>query len=543
MSACLNILRTGLVGVRRQLSYGWSIYSKPTPCNIKELFILFLFCLSIAGAAGGLLYHWLSHTLQYKEDLSSIVSGTFASVVLLLVFLVHPARCTFTLIIPTLGTKQGRKLLLSGICLLLGANVIPNIVWNIKMLLEISQCILESATENILNSTQLVPQAMSALELGNIDKILKSLGLTVNYHPEINYTHIRSTLTNVSQQVKGDFDSVQVWMDRATLLVNRALATILFFNLIGASLWYLARYLTDLDFDNSYLTRKLEELAKSNPVNCDMFLAAAGKLTKTTGLKLSQKERKKCLIRLTMVTIYLVLSAAVIAADYGIFHLTGSLTAWTENAPRLSVFLDLKLLIEANVPGISEVTNAAKEILNVFGKIVNIDEKLNLPKKISLVNINKTLPWIYDLIPANCVKKPAPPDVRVIFFISGMFIITYIMVALDAYAVRIRRKIAASFFQKQEEERICYLYQKILKKCGNGGNGESLISAGPSAGDARERRCAEHGGVGRFAQGGTGNERTTQPGTEPATLEMASCGTAVAVYWEKEGSDEEENNF
>ncbi|XP_038659513.1 osteoclast stimulatory transmembrane protein-like [Scyliorhinus canicula] len=538
MSACLNVASSLRTGVQHQLSYVWSVYSKPTPCNIKELFILFLFCLSIAGATGGLLYQWLSNTLQYKEDPSGIVAGTFASIVLLLLFLVHPARCAFTLIIPTLVTKQGRKLLLSGICLLLGTNVIPNIVRNIKMLLELSQCILRSATDNILNSTQLVSQAMSALELGGIDKVIKMLHLQLNYHPDINYAHIRSTLTNVSQQINGEFQSVQVWMDRATLLTNRAFATILILNLIVASIWYLAHYLTDLDFDNNYLTRKLEKLCKSSSANCDVFLSMAGKLTKTTGLKLSQKEKRKCLIRLIMVTIYLVLSAAVIAADYGIFHLTSSLTQWTENAPCLTANLDLTFVIEMDIPGISDMEKFKDNTLGFFG--VNTNVKVIKP----IVDINKKLSWCYDLIPIDCVKKPVRPDLQVICFVGGMYIVTYFMAALDAYAVRVRRRIAASFFQNQEEERISYLYQKILTKCGKGSNRQYVISAGPSEGGSWERGCAEHGGVSRISQRWRGNERTQeQPASEPATLAMASYRTAEAPHWEMQDSEEEETNF
>ncbi|XP_041061369.1 osteoclast stimulatory transmembrane protein-like [Carcharodon carcharias] len=319
MSACLiiaSVLCTCLVGVQRQLSYAWTIYSKPTPCNIKELFILFLFYLTIAGAAGGLLYYWMSHTLQYKEELSGIIAGTLTSIVLLILFLVHPARCVFTLVIPTLGTKQGRKMILSGICLLIGANVVPNIVQHIKMLLELSQ----------------------------------------------------------------------------------SLASILLLNLIAASVWYLTHYLTNLDFDNNYLTRKLEKLAKSSPTNCDKLLAAAGKLTKTTGLKLSQKEKKKC-------------------------------------------------LVELGIPGVPEIANSLETVAKTFGRNLNFS---NVKKNPRIVDIREKLPWTYNRYPLTV----------------GMYIITYFMTALDVYAVRMRRKIAALFFQKQEEERICYLYQKVLKKYG-----------------------------------------------------------------------------
>ncbi|GCB65743.1 hypothetical protein scyTo_0004854 [Scyliorhinus torazame] len=327
-------------------------------------------------------------------------------------------------------------------------------------------------------------------------------------------------------------------MDRATLLTNRALASILFLNLIVASIWYLAHYLTDLDFDNNYLTRKLGKLARSSSTNCDMFLSMAGKLTKTTGLKLSHKEKRKCLIHLIMVTVYLVLSAAVIAADYGIFHLTSSLTQWTKNAPCLSANLNLTFVIEMDIPEIAGIEKFKDDALGFFGGNTNFKIKK------TIMDINKRLPWSYDLIPTDCVKKPVPPDLQVICFVGGMYIVTYFMAALDAYAVRIRRRIAASFFQKQEEERISYLYQKILKKCGKDGNRQSVIPAGPSEGGSWERVCAEQGGVGRISQRWRRNERTEeQPATEPATLAMANYRTAEAPRWEMQDSDEEETNF
>ncbi|GCC23301.1 hypothetical protein chiPu_0001695 [Chiloscyllium punctatum] len=309
-------------------------------------------------------------------------------------------------------------------------------------------------------------------------------------------------------------------MDRATLLVNRALAGFLFFNLIAASLWYLARYLTDLEFDNNYLTRNLEKLAKSNPSDCDKFLAAAGKLTKTTGLKLSQNEKKKCLIRMTMITINLVLIAAVIAADYGIFHLVSSLTMWTENVPCLSVFIDFKFLVNLRtIPILNKLT-------------VNVN----------IVNINHEVPWKYNLVPTDCVKKPVPPDMQVIFFISGMYVFIYFMAALDAYVVRICRKIAASFFQKHEKERIYYLYQTILKEYKKDGDAVCLNSAEPSVGGAREKYWAEHGDGG-FPQHLQGNGGPPQPGIESETLEMASHTTMKAAFWNLEDNDEEETNL
>ncbi|XP_059508879.1 osteoclast stimulatory transmembrane protein-like [Stegostoma tigrinum] len=434
---------------------------------------------SIASAAGGLLYYWMSHTLQYKDALCGIAAGSLTSTIILLQFLVHPARCVFTLVIPTLGTKVGRKLLLTGICLLIAANVIPNIVQNIKLMRELPQCIMRSATENILNSTPVLSQATDVWKIKELNLIFPKQSLNLNH--QIGHRHIENILTEVSQKINSEFHSIQ---------------------------------LTHLEFDNGYLTRDLEKLAKSNPTNCDTFLAAAGMRTKTTGLKLSQKEMKKCLVHMAMITVCLALSAAVIA-DYGIFHLVSSLTKWTENVPCLSASLDVNIVIKWNI------------VL-----LVKIDQ---------MVNVTREFPWNYTLVPTDCVRKPVPPDMQVIFFISAMYILAYFMAALDAYVVRIRRKIAASFFQK-EEERIRYLYQMILKKYIKDGNAELLSSAEPSEGGAKERGWAEHEDGG-FPQHLQGNGGSTQPGAESETIKIVSHETANVTFWNLEDSNEEETNL
>ncbi|XP_051887639.1 osteoclast stimulatory transmembrane protein-like [Pristis pectinata] len=466
---CANSLHTWKVNVQRQPSYIWSIFSKPTPRNVKELFILLLFCLSIAGAAGSSLFYWMSHTLQFKEDVSGIFRGSFTAVLLVLLFLVHPVRCLFTLIIPTLITQQGQKILLSGCCLLIVTNIIPNIIQNIKMVLEVNQCIMWSTTEGILNFVQFAPDKMLTEGMSSMARFITSAFIKIqSSSTKTNLERVRNNLTSIGHKINRDFHGIQVWMDQVTLVLNRALAVIFFIYMIVTSAWYLTHYLTDLDFDNRYSRRRLEKLAKSRTTDCAEIRAVAEKLTKRTGLKLSEKEKKKCLINVAMITTYLLLSAVVVAADYGIFYLTGSLLEWTENAPPIPITIDFQFL------GV-----------NVW-----------------------SFPWQYTLIPAQCVKQPVPPASKGIYITGGLFIMTYFMAVLDAYAVRIRRKVAASFFWKVEEERICYFYQKISEKYVKEDNGECLSTDDLLKKDSRQRGSAEQEAH-VPPQGGQENNRTT----------------------------------
>ncbi len=99
--------------VRSSMEALWLCYSSPTPQSASHLLALFVVCLSLAAVTASLLFHWLIDLLKYDIQTALVAVGIYATAVFILSSLIHPFRCAFTLIFPTLFTRQGRKLLLS----------------------------------------------------------------------------------------------------------------------------------------------------------------------------------------------------------------------------------------------------------------------------------------------------------------------------------------------------------------------------------------------------------------------------------------------
>ncbi|XP_067163983.1 osteoclast stimulatory transmembrane protein isoform X2 [Apteryx mantelli] len=95
--------------VHRTMVHLWSVYSKPVPANARELWTLFLQCFCITVVIGGLFYNWMFASLEYSRHLSTAIAVSFSLLLLLTLFLVHPARCVFSIIMPTLGLKLSRE--------------------------------------------------------------------------------------------------------------------------------------------------------------------------------------------------------------------------------------------------------------------------------------------------------------------------------------------------------------------------------------------------------------------------------------------------
>ncbi|MGH0144328.1 UNVERIFIED_CONTAM: hypothetical protein FKN15_003364 [Acipenser sinensis] len=200
----------------------------------------------------------------------------------------------------------------------------------------------------------------------------------------------------------------------------------------GGSSWYLKGYLTDVKFDNVYITKQLEHLARENG-RCIMPTAG---LINSRGFKMSRRESFRCLVRLAVITLYLLLIISVIVADRIVFSFIVTSAPWLYDFPV--------------IPMTIRVTYSVELIL-VFITI----------KKYSF---QKDYHWNFTLTSRHCITEPSETDRDVAVLVGALYLLAYIMVICEIYATRIRRKISASFFKKQEEKRVHFLYQKIIAK-------------------------------------------------------------------------------
>ncbi|XP_072735702.1 osteoclast stimulatory transmembrane protein [Ciconia boyciana] len=437
--------------VRRTAADLWSVYCKPVPANGRELWSLFLQCSCITAVIGGLFYNWMFASLEYSWHLSTAMAVSFSLLLLLTLFLVHPARCVFSMIMPTLGTKQGRKLLLSTCIMIVVVNITPNIISNIKTILQVIKCICKNSSESLLNSTALLETA--SWEFG--DAVQETVH-SINIHKPMNGHFQFSLLKNSSliyqqmhlagEKIRRDFLAVEVLVKDSVRVGNKLVAGFSMLYICFESTWYLKNYLTNLRFDNFYITKKLERLAVDRKA-AHLLVGSSKNLIRPTGLKLSREEVVLCLVQAMLLTVALMLMLVVVAMDHFAFRVADTAVRKAAQFSMVPVALSIKY--------------SAK-----VGILPFLLELLRLPREeLPLQDFERSYHHYLTFSSAHCgISPPTPPNPSVLLVVGLLFCILYATVFLETYAHRLCRKIAGSFFESWEEKRALYLYKKLSRK-------------------------------------------------------------------------------
>ncbi|XP_075702359.1 osteoclast stimulatory transmembrane protein [Rhinoderma darwinii] len=417
-----------------------SAYSDPVPKDWKQTVLLCISCLVISFLAGSLLYIWLSHSLQYESLLASVVALTTAFLMCIVLVLIHPIRCILTIIIPTLGTKQGRRLLLSTCFMFMALNILPNIFRNLRNIFHIIRCISQHTSERVLNSTGTFRDLTG--EVRNMIKKTTDVmaGLQLTFSPEVNLlanvdtSVVSNQISELANNMKKEFETVELVFKDLTLVANRVFAGCFILYVLLNSTWYLRNYLTNIKFDNKYITRQLAEMAQKNNMT-DLSNSSSLRLIKSTGLKMSRKELGSILFSFVIILVFVLLSALIIAMDHIVFQLAVEVGNWVENLPVMQVTFYMRY------KGQVSTTFFSKDVASY-----NVERQLD-----------------FTFFPEHCKKPPSPPDPSVTASIVFIYCILFAVVFLETYAQRLCRKISAMFYKAREEERILYLFDQIVK--------------------------------------------------------------------------------
>ncbi|KFR06680.1 Osteoclast stimulatory transmembrane protein, partial [Nipponia nippon] len=421
----------------------WLVYSKPVPANGRELWTLFLQCSCATAVIGGLFYNWMFASLEYSWHLSVAMAVSFSLLLLLALFVVHPARCVFSMIMPTLGTKQGRKLLLSTCVMIVVVNVMPNILSNIKTILQVIKCICKNSAESLLNSTALLETA--SWEFGDaIQETVHSVNIyrPMNGHFQFsllkNSSLIYQQMQLAGEKIGKDFLAVEVLVKDSVRVGNKLVAGFSMLYLCFESTWYLKNYLTNLRFDNFYITKKLERLAVDRKA-AHLLVGSSKNLLRPTGLKLSREEVMLCLVQAMLLTVALMLMLVVVAMDHFAFSVADTAVRKAAQFSVVPVALSIKYSVSAGVPSPSP--------------------------QLPFQDFDRSYHHYLTFNSARCgISPPTPPNPSVLLVVGLLFCILYATVFLETYAHRLCRKIAGSFFESWEEERALYLYKKLSRK-------------------------------------------------------------------------------
>lgn len=328
------------------MSEQWSIYSKPVPADSRELWALFLQCSCITVLLGGLFYNWLLASLEYPWHVSVAMAVTFSLLLLLALFLVHPVRCAFSIAMPTLGTKQGQKLLLSTCIMIAVVNITPNIISNIKTLLKVILCISKNSSESLLNSTDLLGNAFWKLE-----HELQNYFIWKPMDGHIQFSLVKnSSLINqvhlAGEKARKDFLAVEVLVKDCVRAGNKLVAAFSVLYLCFESIWYLKNYLTNLCFDNVYLTKKLRRLAEDRGAS-HLLVGSAPRLIRPTGLRLSREELMLCLAQALRLSVALLLVLVMVALEHLVFGVADVAVRRMAQLSTVPVTLSIKYQVSA----------------------------------------------------------------------------------------------------------------------------------------------------------------------------------------------------
>ncbi|XP_038165109.1 osteoclast stimulatory transmembrane protein [Cyprinodon tularosa] len=425
------------------LFYLWDVYSKPAPSGL-EIISLLSICFTFSIITGGLVHQWLSHTLKYSH-MASLQTTCFYSITILLVsFLCHPLRCVLTMILPTVCTKQGCKLLISASVMILVLNIIPNIAVNVGAVARILKCTAEGFTRTLLNSSQPLNKAKQDLVNEAIKARREDLSIVKNLRTLDHFTHVdmsevKSTFAKVIYQIEVNLSYTRNLLTHYKLVSNRILAAIFVVLLIIESARYLKSYLTAVHFDNPLTSEALRQ--KISPGG---NIQQAKERIPVRICKITSQECTSSLISLVVVTLYFVGITLIVFLDNVAYHIVQMIIPWVLDFPPTTAAMTVDYKVKWFPPAFCIIPNSCVTR--------------------ELINFKKEYKWTFNPEPSLCEVATSAPKLGVSMLLGCLWMMSYFLVFLEVYAKRLRRNICASFFREQAERRRAYLIKKLQEK-------------------------------------------------------------------------------
>ncbi|XP_034941255.1 protein sneaky [Chelonus insularis] len=232
------------------------------------------------------------------------------------------------------------------------------------------------------------------------------------------------------------FDTLMVFIKR--------LLTFVFLKIIFYAQKYHDNYVTDIEFDNQYVTlyfRKIDERRKKlhKTTLLPLKKSEAGKFIDPYGLNLTKAERKNFFGQTIKLALEVFLASTFIIIDDIFFE--------TLHAVRKHGHIDFVQEGHHNL-------NIDVRGIGVIAKLIrNVITGFNVKKRIKVVISN-----------IACLPQPSKLSNHILIKIYGTYLAIWIMLFLTSYTQRLQHAICSYFYAKREKRRILYLYNETLRR-------------------------------------------------------------------------------
>ncbi|XP_038058618.1 E3 ubiquitin-protein ligase DCST1-like [Patiria miniata] len=252
-----------------------------------------------------------------------------------------------------------------------------------------------------------------------------------------------TSITDLQARMAYEIRVRQQWFEAITVLAKIFLS-FTFILVFKSASNYSSQYLTNISFDNVYLTAYFRKLDARRRKQKKRTLLPQKKMESNDIIeaarwKLRRQEKKNMAvgsIRLLMQVIVTVVLMFFDSLFYNLLdlirrHSHVDYTFKGEHTLRLAVL------------GTGTIAKLFRKVLMTF------DQKHSIDK----LSTNK-----------QCLPNPNPPDQEMMMMIGSVLCGVWLLLYLQAYGLRLRHIICAYFFPKKEKQRILFLYNETLKK-------------------------------------------------------------------------------
>lgn len=227
-----------------------------------------------------------------------------------------------------------------------------------------------------------------------------------------------------------------------TLSILTQWTSLLLILMVLNSALYLQHFLTQIDFDNNYITldfrrfdRDCRRLGK--PSALPLQKNETSQYIFTSSLALNGSEIKRSILAILQMLLNIIFYAIVVFFDYVFYYVVYLVHTYGN----VQIDFSGSIKIYFAITGDGMIANLLQGLLNGINVQDNYYTKYNV---------------------TQCLPDPSYPDNNNLFLLMALYGGVLLTILLQSYCYRLKQALCGFFYQKRQEERIRYLHNKIL---------------------------------------------------------------------------------